>query len=60
MSEVYTIEDLMKALKISRTTFWRRRKSGAIPDPDFNEGQPRWSHAILRKHLPMLTTNPST
>jgi predicted DNA-binding transcriptional regulator AlpA len=59
MKNVYTIDDVMKLLEItSRSTFWRKRKAGDIPEPDLKTGHPRWFRATLERHLPNLNTNP--
>lgn len=60
MKQIYYIEDLMKELDIkSRSTFWRKRESGDIPDPDVLSGRPRWSRNLAATFVPSLTTNPS-
>lgn len=53
MKTIYTIEDFMKELGINnRVTFWRKRKSGIIPDPDINVGHPRWYRRTIQHLLP--------
>ncbi len=60
MKNIYYIEDLMKELDIkSRSTFWRMRDKGEIPEPDVLTGRPRWSRALVAKFVPSLTTSPS-
>lgn len=53
MKTIYTIEDFMKELGISnRATFWRKRKSGMIPEPDIKFGHPRWFRRTIQHLLP--------
>lgn len=59
MKSVYDIHDLMSLLKISRATFWRKRKAGVIPPPDINVGHPRWYQTTLEKSVTNWPTSPS-
>lgn len=39
-----TAHDLMEALEVTNSSFWRARQKGQIPAPDFTIGKsPRWS-----------------
>ncbi|HEY0563712.1 MAG TPA: hypothetical protein VGD04_10315 [Methylophilus sp.] len=60
MKKIFYIEDLMQELDIkSRSTFWRMRDKGEIPEPDVLTGRPRWSRDLAATFVPSLTTNPS-
>lgn len=55
MKNSYTIEDMMQLLNIkSRTTFWRKRRAGKIPPPDYDDTSPRWYKASIDKFMPNL------
>lgn len=52
MKTIYTIEDFIKELGLSRATLWRMRKSGVIPKPDIDVGHPRWFRRTIQHLLP--------
>jgi hypothetical protein len=59
MKTIDNIDELMDLLHIdNRTTFWRKRKAGLIPEPDIKAGHPRWFRASLERSLPNLPTTP--
>ena len=64
MNTTYEIKDWLAALKISRSTLWRRIKSGEIPKPDKNLGSEkrplwRWFQSTVDNYLSNPPTNPS-
>jgi hypothetical protein len=61
VKNAYNTEEFMQLLNIkSRTTFAKKRKTGVVPPPDLDDTYPRWYQSTIEKHLPGLTTSPST
>lgn len=53
MPAVYFIEDLVRELRISRSTIERARRHGAFPLPELEtlDRRPRWSKAAVERYL---------
>lgn len=52
------IKDMMELFNCdNRTTFWRMRNDGRVPEPDIATGHPIWLRASLEKQIPNLTTS---
>ncbi|HSH72380.1 MAG TPA: hypothetical protein VK974_04905 [Methylophilaceae bacterium] len=53
----FNLKDLMALLDgKSRTTIYRMRQKGILPEPDIDDGaHPIWFRATLEKHLPNFT-----
>jgi len=51
--EVLFIEDLVRVLRVSRSTIERRRRSGTFPIPELPsiDERPRWSRRAVEQYL---------
>ena len=49
LEPMYTIDRLCHILQISRTTFYRHRKDGLIPEAFMIGSRPRWSASVVQK-----------
>lgn len=53
MEKMMTAKDVMEALQISTTAFWRIRKNGKFPAPSININRKlqRWSEKDIQSYL---------